>query len=127
MASKLLTAKVLGTVQSDVKVQGTDNANSKFGVVPERCANIILRQDFLNQHEEVVLKLGRPQESLVVGVDSCCNERGYARDGSHKPRMVIDYSQTINRLTLLDVCPLPNINEQISEIAKGSVFSTSDF
>ena len=29
-------------------------------------------------------------------------------------------------MTLLDVYPLPNINEQISEIAKGSVVSTLD-
>ena len=49
-----------------------------------------------------------------------------ARDGRHKPRMVVDYSQTINRFTLVDAYPLPNINEQISEIAKESVFNTLD-
>ena len=49
-----------------------------------------------------------------------------ARDGQHKPRMVVDYSQTVNRYTLLDAYPLPNINEQISEIAKWNVFSTLD-
>ena len=41
-----------------------------------------------------------------------------ARDRRHKPRMVVDYSQTINRYTLLDAYPLPNVNEQISEIVK---------
>ena len=45
-----------------------------------------------------------------------------ARDGRHKPRMIVDYSQTVNRYTLLDAYPLPNINEQISEIAKWNVF-----
>ena len=118
-------------------------------------------QDFLNQHEEVVLKLGGPQENLVIGVDSCCyvsattmetprlfgnlettskliatkfrkfnkEDKEFiqdevrkllsdniiepsfspwrarvfvAKDGRHKPRMVVDYSQTINRYTLLD-------------------------
>lgn len=49
-----------------------------------------------------------------------------ARDERHKPRMVVDYSQTINRYTMLDAYPLPNIDEQIAEIAKGSVFSTLD-
>ena len=49
-----------------------------------------------------------------------------ARDGRHKPRMVVDYSQTVNRYTLLDAYPLPNINEQIIEIAKWNVFSTLD-
>ena len=36
----------------------------------------------------------------------------------------MDYSQTINRYTLLDAFPLPSIDKQISEIAKGSIFST---
>lgn len=49
-----------------------------------------------------------------------------ARDGRHKPRMVVDYSQTINRYTLLDAYPLPNINEQVGQIANYSVFSTLD-
>ena len=49
-----------------------------------------------------------------------------ARDERHKPRMVVDYSQTVNRFTLLDAYPLPNIDEQIAEIAKASVFSTLD-
>ena len=176
MASYLLTAKVLETVQSDVKGQRRDYANLKFGVVPKLCADISLGQDFLNQHQEVVLKLGEPQESLVIGVDSCCsvsatttetprlfrnlettskpiatksqrfNEEDkefiqdevrkllsdniiepsfspwraqvlVARDGRHKRRMVVDYSQTMNTYTLLDAYPLPNINERIIKIA----------
>ena len=64
MASNLLTAKVLGTEQSDVKVQGRDYANLKFGVVPELCSVIILGQYFLNQHEPVVLKLVGLQKSF---------------------------------------------------------------
>ena len=47
-----------------------------------------------------------------------------ARDERHKPRMDVGYSQSINRLTLLDAYPLPNIDEQIAKIAKASVFST---
>ena len=49
-----------------------------------------------------------------------------ARDEQHKPRMVVNCSQTINRYTLLDAYPLPNRDEQIAKIAKGSVFSTLD-
>ena len=44
----------------------------------------------------------------------------------HKRRMVVDYSQTINRYTLLDAYPLPKIDEIIAQIAKGSVYSTLD-
>lgn len=43
---------------------------------------------------------------------------------NHKKRLVIDYSQTINRFTLLDTYPLPRIDEIISEIAKYKVYST---
>lgn len=45
---------------------------------------------------------------------------------NHKKRMVIDYSQTINRFTLLDAYPLPNIEELVSEVSKFSFFSTVD-
>ena len=40
--------------------------------------------------------------------------------------MVVDYSLAINKFTLLDAYPLPNIDEQVSEIAKGTVFSILD-
>ena len=40
------------------------------------------------------------------------------KDESHKRRMVIDYSQTVNRFTNLDAYPLHRIDDQINEIAK---------
>ena len=39
----------------------------------------------------------------------------------HKKRLVIDYSQTINRYTELDAYPFPNINQMVSDIAKYKV------
>ena len=45
---------------------------------------------------------------------------------NHKKRMVIDYSQTINRFTLLDAFPLPRINDLINDIAQYRVYSTID-
>ena len=47
-------------------------------------------------------------------------------DERHKKRMVIDYSQTVNRFTQLDDTPLPRIDDQINEIAKNNVFSAID-
>ena len=44
----------------------------------------------------------------------------------HKRRMVVDYSQTVNRYTLLDAYPLPYIDDHRAKIAKCSVFSTLD-
>ena len=49
-----------------------------------------------------------------------------ARNENHKKRLVIDYSQTINRFTLLDAYPLPRIDDTINAIAQYRVFSTID-
>ena len=38
----------------------------------------------------------------------------------------MDYSQTINRFTLLDAYPLPRIEDMVNEIASYGVFSTLD-
>jgi len=48
------------------------------------------------------------------------------KDERHKRRMVIDYSQTINRFTELNACPLPKIEHQVHELAKCKLFSTLD-
>ena len=45
---------------------------------------------------------------------------------NHKKRMVIDYSQTINRFTLLDAYPLPRIDEMVGQVAQYKYFSTLD-
>ena len=44
----------------------------------------------------------------------------------HKKRLVIDYSQTINRFTTLNAYPLPRIDETVNRIAQYRVFSTID-
>lgn len=48
------------------------------------------------------------------------------KNENHKKRMVVDYSQTINRFTLLDAYPLPNIEQIVSKVSKYEVFSTID-
>lgn len=40
--------------------------------------------------------------------------------------MVVDYSQTINKFTLLDAYPLPNIDDLVSTVATNKVFSAID-
>ena len=47
-------------------------------------------------------------------------------NNNHKRRMVIDYSQTINKYTCLDTYPLPNINATIEKIAQYKIFSCLD-
>ena len=45
---------------------------------------------------------------------------------SRKKRLAIDYSETINKFTLLDSYPLPRIDETVNKIAQYRVFSTID-
>lgn len=44
----------------------------------------------------------------------------------HKKRLVIDYSQTINRFTELDAYPFPHIDQMAAEVARYHFFSTLD-
>ena len=44
----------------------------------------------------------------------------------HKKRLVIDYSQTVNRFTQLTAYPLPRIDELVNNVAKYRYFSTID-
>lgn len=48
------------------------------------------------------------------------------RGESRKKRLAIDYSETINKFTLLDSYPLPRIDEIVNKIAQFKVFSTID-
>ncbi|XP_054259839.1 uncharacterized protein LOC128984533 [Macrosteles quadrilineatus] len=45
---------------------------------------------------------------------------------NHRKRMVIDYSRTINRFTLLDAYPLPRIDDIVNKVANYEFFSTID-
>ena len=43
-----------------------------------------------------------------------------------KRRLVVDFSRTINRFTLLDAYPLPRIDDLVNEIAKYRYLSVID-
>ena len=45
---------------------------------------------------------------------------------NHKKRICIDYSQTINKFTLLDGYPLPRMQYMINKVSQCCVFSLSD-
>ena len=48
------------------------------------------------------------------------------RNENHKKRLVIDYSETINRFMQLDAYPMPRIDDTVNQIAQYAVFSTVD-
>ena len=47
-------------------------------------------------------------------------------DGTHRRRMAVDYSMTINKFTLPDAYPLPKIDELTDRLAHYTYFSTLD-
>ena len=47
-------------------------------------------------------------------------------NNTHKKRLCIDYSQTVNLHTELDAYPLPRIDEMVNKLSKYKVFSTFD-
>ena len=47
-------------------------------------------------------------------------------DGTHKRRMVIDYSETINLFTEQDAYPMPNVLQMVQEISQYKYFATFD-
>ncbi|KAL0840676.1 hypothetical protein ABMA28_015872 [Loxostege sticticalis] len=48
------------------------------------------------------------------------------KNETHRKRLVIDYSRTINRYTELDAYPLPNIEQLVTKVAKNKMFSLID-
>ena len=47
-------------------------------------------------------------------------------DGTHKKRMVVDYSETINLFTELDAYPMPSIPKMVQDMSQYKYFSTFD-
>ena len=72
MAYDNLIAPVIGKVCNNFLLQGRDYPNVTLSVMPGLCADVVLWQDFLRQHKEVVIKLSGPKKSLLVGKDSTC-------------------------------------------------------
>ncbi|GFY29765.1 retrovirus-related Pol polyprotein from transposon 17.6 [Trichonephila clavipes] len=77
---------------------------------------------------DVVLQVQKLlQEGVIEPSNSPWRAQAFViRGENYKPRMVVDYSQTINKYTLLDAYTLPKIEEVILKISKNKVFSKID-
>ena len=49
-----------------------------------------------------------------------------ARNGRHKPTVVLDHSHAINRFTQFDAYSLPKIEDQVVELSKRKFISSLD-
>ena len=45
---------------------------------------------------------------------------------NHKQQMVVDYSQTVNKYTLLDAYPLPRMQDVVQKVAAYKIYPTLD-
>ena len=72
MASDQLIAPILGKVCTSLSVQGHEYTNVTLGVMPGLCADVVLGQDFLRLHKEVVIKLGGSRNTQLVDNDRVC-------------------------------------------------------
>lgn len=79
-------------------------------------------QEFITAEVKRLLK-----EGIIEPSHSSWRAQAFVIKGENrKPRMVIDYSQTVNKFTMLDAYPLPKIEELISRISKYKIFSRID-
>lgn len=79
-------------------------------------------QAFISQEIERLLEKGIIQESRSPWRAQCF----VTRTENHKPRLVIDYSETINIYTPADAYPMPRIDDLLHKVARNKVFSKID-
>jgi len=180
MASSSLSTRTEGYCEVNLTLNGRIYRKVRLSVLPGLCTDVILGQDFQQQHASITLQYGgklppivlcglttlrvNPPE-LFANLTADCSpivskSRRYSfddrkfiqeetrrllhegiiepsnspwraqvvvtKDENHRKRLAIDYSETINRFTLLDGYPLPRIDDTVNKIAQYRVFSSID-
>ena len=79
-------------------------------------------KDFIRQELRQLLQDGKIQQSI----SSWRSQAFVVREVGRKPRMVIDYAQTVNRVTPLDAFPVPLVADVLDQVSKFRFFSFID-
>ena len=66
MATKTLTIQCLGQCDIDIKIEDCCYKNSRLGIIPNLCTDIILGQDFQRQHSRLIFEYGGPLADLKI-------------------------------------------------------------
>jgi len=77
--------------------------------------------DFIESEVERMLS-----EGIIEPATSPWRAQVLVVRNKQKPRLVIDYSQTVNRFTLLDAHPLPRIEDIVNKVSKDKYYSSLD-
>ncbi|XP_055891822.1 uncharacterized protein LOC129927331 [Biomphalaria glabrata] len=110
-AARVETPSLFSNLTSDCRPVATKSRKHSIG------DNKFIESEVRNLLSDKIIEPSKSPWRAQVLVTT--NER-------HKRRMVIDYSQTINRFTLLDAYPMPRVDELVERISNYSVFSTLD-
>ena len=106
------------------------NPPTLFGGVPADCKPIATKSRRFSWADKNFIA-SETTRLLQEGIIECSSSAWRAQvlviePANHKKRLVIDYSQTINKHTPLDAYLLPKIQELVESVAKYRVFSTLD-
>ena len=180
MASSSHSSRIEGYCYADIILKDRVYTNIKLYILSNLCTDIILGQNWQQQHESVTLCFGGAAPPVsICGLSTlhveppplfqflapeckpiasksrryCMEDKGFiatemnelleegiiepsdspwraqvvvTRSERHRKRLVIDYSETINRFTQLDAYPMPRIDDTVNQIAQYTVFSTID-
>ena len=66
LASSLFSAEVIGSCRVDIKLNGTLYENMLFGVMNQLCGDMILGQDFQQQHSALRIEYGGERPALEI-------------------------------------------------------------
>ena len=66
MAESTITVKVLGNVTVDLQINDTNYGKTKLSVLENLCSDVIIGQDILSQHQELIVEFGGSKPPLSV-------------------------------------------------------------
>ena len=120
-APKLTICSVAEMVIKPVALFTNLSRNCKPIRIPSRKFSSNDRK-FISEETDKLLHEGIIEESTSPWRAQCLVTKG----GNHKKRLVIDYSQTINKYTELEGYPIPRIYDLVQELATDEIFSKID-
>ena len=100
-------------------VPNVDTSKLKPLVAPKR--RFVRHPEFIKKEVARLLEEGVIQESQSPWRAQC-----FVINYDTKPRLVFDYSETINKYTPTDSYPIPNIEDLLQKVSKYKVFSHID-
>ena len=66
MAESTITVKVLGNFTVDLQINDTNYGKIKLSVLENLCSDVIIGQDILSQHQELIVEFGGSKPPLSV-------------------------------------------------------------